>query len=325
MISKYPLPSQSRRLPHDNSASRRAAMWRRIWFNRFLYLLALPGLLYFFIFSYVPMWGVLVAFKDFRLYQGLVNSPWVGFKHFAYFFSSPYFPRLLRNTLTVNGLALLFVFPAPIVLALLLNELRHSRFKRMVQTASYLPHFVSWVVVGGLLIYMFSQTVGLINLLLARMSVPPLVVLGSKSAFWPLYVGSSIWKESGWDAIIYLAAIAGISAELYEAAMLDGANRFQRMLHITLPGIAPVIAVLLILRIGSIMSANFEQLLILQGNDASLYDVSDVIDTWVYRAAFVQAQMSLATAVGLFKGVVGLVLILLANKIASRVGELNVW
>jgi putative aldouronate transport system permease protein len=317
--------SQSQRHAHGNRAERLAIWWRRVWFHRYLYLLALPGLLYFIVFAYLPMWGVVIAFKDFRLFQGFANSPWVGLKHFEYFFSSPFFPRLLRNTIIVNGLYLLFVFPAPIVLALLLNELRGSRFKRFVQTASYLPHFVSWIVVGGLLVYMFSQTVGLLNLLLARFDIPPLIVLGNKTAFWPLYVASSIWKDSGWDAIIYLAAISGISAELYEAAMIDGANRFQRVINITLPSIAPVIVVLLILQIGSIMSVNFQQILILQGNDASLYEVSDVIDTWVYRAGFIQAQMSLATAVGLFKGVVGLVLVVFANRFARRVGEFNLW
>lgn len=325
MISDYQSSTtDQRRAPVDRGA-RLAAWARRVWFHRYLYLLAVPGLLFFLVFAYIPMWGVVIAFKDFHLFQGLENSPWVGLKHFTYFFGSPFFPRLLRNTLLVNGLYLLFVFPAPIILALLLNELRTSRFKRFVQTASYLPHFVSWIVVGGLLVYMFSQTVGMVNILLARLNMPPLIVLGSKTAFWPLYVASSIWKEAGWEAIIYLAAMTGISAELYEAAMIDGANRFKRVIHITLPGIAPVIVVLLILQIGSIMSVNFQQILILQGNDASLYEVSDVIDTWVYRAGFIQAQLSLATAVGLFKGIVGLALVIFANRFARRVGGFNLW
>lgn len=296
-----------------------------MWFYRYLYLLALPGIVYLIIFNYVPMWGVVIAFKDFRLFRGFAGSPWVGLKHFRFFFSSPYFPRLLRNTLVLNGLRLAVIFPTPIVLALLLNEVRNALFKRVVQTISYLPHFISWVVVGGLLIYTFSQSMGVVNIQLGRMGLPPLIVLGNRKAFLPLFVGSSIWKEVGWEAIIYLAAITGINPELYEAARVDGANRLQRVLYITIPAILPVIAVMLILNIGSILNVNFLQLLILQGGDASLFDVSDVIDTWVYRAAFLKSQMSLATAVGLFKGVVGLVLVYGANRFARRVGESSLW
>ncbi|NLE43137.1 MAG: sugar ABC transporter permease [Chloroflexi bacterium] len=297
----------------------------RVWLYRHLYLLALPGIIYLIIFNYIPMWGVIIAFKDFRLFKGLSASPWVGFKHFEFFFSSPSFPRLLRNTLVINGLYLSVVFPIPIILALLLNEVRHAFFKRFIQTISYLPHFISWVVVGGLLVYTFSQSMGFVNIQLARTGSDPLVVLGNRQAFLPLFVGTSIWKEVGWEAIIYLAAITGINPELYEAATVDGANRLQRVLHITIPGIIPVLVIMLILNVGSIMNVNFLQILILQGNDASLYDVSDVIDTWVYRAAFTKSQMSLATAVGLFKGIVGLVLVYMANLFARRVGETSLW
>jgi putative aldouronate transport system permease protein len=297
----------------------------RMWFYRQLYLLALPGILYFLIFSYLPMWGVVIAFKDFRLFRGLAGSPWVGFAHFQFFFTSPNFPRLLRNTLVISALNLIFVFPAPIVLALLLNEVKNVAFKRTVQTISYLPHFISWVVVGGLLLYTFSQSVGAVNIALQHQGAQPLVILGNRSAFLPLMVGTSIWKEVGWEAIIYLAAMAGINPELYEAATVDGASRFRRMLHITLPSITPVIVILLILQISSILNSNFLQLLILQGNDASLYEVGDVIDTWVYRAGFLKSQMSLATAVGLLKGLVGLVLILLANKFARWITDSGLW
>jgi putative aldouronate transport system permease protein len=297
----------------------------RIWFYRHLYLLALPGILYFLIFSYLPMWGIVIAFKDFRLFKGMAGSPWVGFAHFQFFFTSPNFPRLLRNTLIISGLNLAFVFPSPILLALLLNEVKNAAYKRIVQTISYLPHFISWVVVGGLLLYTFSQSIGVVNIWLQHQGAKPLIVLGNAKAFLPLMVGTGIWKEVGWEAIIYLAAIAGINPELYEAATVDGASRFQRMLNITLPSIAPVIVILLILQISSILNSNFLQLLILQGNDASLYDVSDVIDTWVYRAGFLKAQMSLATAVGLFKGVIGLVLVWLANKFAHRITDSGLW
>jgi len=300
-------------------------LWKRIWFYRYFYLLALPGVLYFVIFSYVPMWGVVIAFKDFRLFRGLAGSPWVGFKHFEFFFTSPNFLRLLRNTILISGLNLVFVFPAPILLALLLNELKNGLFKRFVQTVSYLPHFISWVVVGGLLTYTFSQSMGVVNIQLQRLEMEPLHILGNKSAFYSLVVGTSIWKEIGWEAIIYLAAIAGINPELYEAATMDGANRLQRVLYVTLPGISAVIVIMLILQISAILNSNFLQILILQGADASLYEVGDVIDTWVYRAGFLKSQLSLATAVGLFKGLVGLVLVFFANKVANKLTGQGLW
>jgi len=307
------------------SKERLSKLWKRIWFYRYLYLLALPGVLYFVIFSYVPMWGVVIAFKDFRLFRGLAGSPWVGLRHFEFFFTSPNFPRLLRNTILISGLNLAFVFPAPILLALLLNELKNGLFKRFVQTVSYLPHFISWIVVGGLLTYTFSQSMGIVNIQLQRLGMEPLHILGNKSAFYSLVVGTGIWKEIGWETIIYLAAMAGINPELYEAATVDGANRLQRALYITLPGISAVIVIMLILQISSILNSNFLQILILQGADASLYEVGDVIDTWVYRAGFLKSQLSLATAVGLFKGVVGLVLMFLANKVANRLTGQGLW
>lgn len=299
--------------------------WRKIWFYRYIYLLMLPGLLYFLIFKYIPMWGVIIAFQDFRLWQGIFNSPWVGFEHFQVFFSSPYFFRLFRNTLIISGLNLLLVFPTPILLALLLNEVRHSAYKRVVQTISYLPHFISWVVVGGMLIYMFSINVGFFPKLVTRLGGEPIQMLGNADTFLSLVVGSAIWKGIGWGAIIYLAAIAGVNPELYEAATMDGANRFQRVIYVTLPSIAPVIIIMLILQIGQLLDVNFYQLLILMGADASLYEVGDVFDTWVYRMAFFQGQMSLATAVGLFKGVIGLILIWGANRLANRISDGGLW
>ena len=298
---------------------------RKMWFYHYIYLLMLPGLLYFLLFKYVPMWGVIIAFQDFRLWQGVFNSPWVGFEHFATFFQGPYFLRLFRNTLVISGLNLLLVFPMPILLALLLNEVRHVAYKRVVQTVSYLPHFISWVVVGGMLIYMFSINVGFFNRVLGDLGMPPLRVLGNADAFLALVVGSAIWKGIGWGAIIYLAAIAGVNPELYEAATMDGANRFQRVIYVTLPSIAPVIIIMLILQIGQLLDVNFYQLLILIGADASLYEVGDVFDTWVYRMAFFQGQMSLATAVGLFKGVIGLILIWGANRVANRISDGGLW
>ena len=273
----------------------------------------------------MPLWGIIIAFQDFRLWQGILGSQWVGFQHFETFFQAPYFWRLFRNTLIISGLNLLIVFPAPIILALLLNEVRHSAYKRVIQTVSYLPHFISWVVVGGMLIYMFSVSVGFFNLTLSRMGFEPITILGNVKTFLPLVGGSAIWKGVGWGAIIFLAAIAGVNPELYEAATMDGANRFQRMIYVTLPSIAPVIVIMLILQIGQLLDVNFFQLLILMSGDASLYDVGDVFDTWVYRMAFFQGQMSLATAVGLFKGIIGLFLLWGANRLANRMSDGGLW
>jgi putative aldouronate transport system permease protein len=297
----------------------------RMWFYRYVYLLMLPGLLFFFVFHYIPMWGIVIAFQDFRLWQGLLGSPWVGFANFEHFFTGPYFWRLMRNTLLISGLNLVFVFPSSIILALLLNEVRSRFYKRAIQTVSYFPHFISWVVIGGLLIYLFSVNVGFVTNVLGSLGWPPLKVLGSASAFLPLVVLSNIWKEIGWGAIIYLAAIAGVNQDLYEAATVDGANRFQRALYVTIPSIAPVIIIMLILRVGQILNVNFQQILILVGNDGSLFEVGDVIDTWVYRAAFFQQQMSMATAVGLFKGLIGLALVWFANRMANRFSEGGLW
>lgn len=324
----------SQRLQHQSmtKAERRAAKkaerqktWRRVWFYRYVYLLMLPGLVFFLVFHYLPMWGVIAAFQEFRPWLGFFESPWVGFEHFEFFFNSMYFTRLLRNTLVISLLDLAFVFPAPILLALLLNEVRNPIFKRVVQTVSYLPYFISWVVVGGLLIYMFSINVGFVNVMLQRVGLPPIKLLGNPQTFLQLVVGSGIWKSVGWGAIIYLAAISGINPELYEAATVDGANRLQRVLYVTMPSITPVIVIMAILRIGAILNVNFFQILILVGGDASLYEVGDVIQTWVYRSAFYNQNLSLATAVGLFQGVVGLILVYFANKAANRLSESGLW
>jgi putative aldouronate transport system permease protein len=298
---------------------------RRMWFFRAIYLLMIPGLLYFIIFHYIPMWGIIIAFQDYQPVNGLLKSPWIGFENFRFFFNSPYFVRLIRNTLTISFLDLIFVFPAPILLALLLNEVKVGWFKRIVQTVSYLPHFISWVVVGGLLIYLFSVNVGFVNIFLAQNNLDPLRVLGNPKAFLALVIGTGIWKTVGYNAIVYLASITGISPELYEAAIVDGADRFQRVLYVTIPGMLPVIIVMLVLRIGVILDVNFQQILILIGDNASLYEVGDVIQTWVYRVGFYQFNFGLATAVGLFRGVFGLILVWVANTLANRYTGNGMW
>jgi putative aldouronate transport system permease protein len=302
-----------------------ARLARRAWFYRWVYLLILPGLLYFIIFHYIPMWGIIVAFEDFHPWTGILKSPWVGLDNFRFFFHSPYFVRLVRNTITISLLDLAFVFPAPIILALLLNEVKANWFKRIIQTVSYLPNFISWVVVGGLLIYTFSVNIGSVNILLAQLNAAPLKVLGNPQAFLALVVGTGVWKTVGYNSIIFLAAITSINPEFYEAAMVDGAGRFERMKSITLPGITSVIAIMLVLRLGAILSVNFQQILILLGDNASLFQVGDVIQTWVYRTGFYQFNFGLATAVGILQGGFALVLVWLANRAANALTGSGIW
>lgn len=308
-----------------NSAARvkKGTLWRALMQDKFLYFLALPGLLYFLIFKYVPMLWLVIAFQDYSPYLGLWNSPWVGFKHFARFFSNPDFFLLLRNTLAINILSILFFFPLPIVLSLMLNEVRFSALKRIVQTIVYLPHFLSWVIVAGLSFLLLSQTYGIVNLLLANLGLPKFDFLTNPDAFWFLLVGQTVWKNAGWGTIIFLAAIASADPQLYEASRIDGAGRFRQMWHITLPAIRNVIVILLILRIGDMMDVGFEQVFLMMNGAVS--EVAEVFDTYVYRLGISQGQFSFSSAVGLFKSIVGLILVAAANRLSRKFGEEGVY
>jgi putative aldouronate transport system permease protein len=294
-----------------------------------LQIMIIPPLLFILVFSYIPMWGVLTAFQDYNLARGFWASPWVGFKHFEMFFNSPDFWLIMRNSIAISFLKILFGFPAPIMLALLLNEVRWRLFKRSVQTISYLPHFLSWVIVSAFVISMLSVDNGSLNILLQSLNLidEPINWLSIPQYFWAILVATNIWKEVGFGAIIYLAAIAGVNSHLYEAAAIDGAGRFKQMLYITLPSIAPVIVILLILNISNLLNAGFEDILLLtnRGANGVLRPVSEVIDTYVYRMGLTNYRFSYATAAGLFKSVVSIGLLIGANYVAKRLGKASLW
>jgi putative aldouronate transport system permease protein len=329
ILKEETMNTQVRPLPSTQAISpmrRDRQLMRRIWAYRFYYLLALPGILYFLIFHYIPMIGIVIAFKNvspFGGVQGIIDAPWVGFLHFERFFQSIFFWNVLQNTLVISGLKILFGFPAPILFALMLNEVFHTRFKRLVQTISYLPHFISWVVVTGLISALFATSGGLVTEFLNNMTGNRWSFLTNPDYFVWMLVGSHVWKTVGWSSIIYLAAMSSIDPHLYEAATIDGANRFQMAWHITIPSIAFVIAILFIFDIGSLLDAGFEQILLLYS--PAVYGVSDIIDTYVYREGLLGLKYSFAAAVGLFKGVMSLFLILLANGLARRLGQTGIW
>ncbi len=285
--------------------------------NRTIYLLALPVIAYYLVFHYGPMYGVQIAFKDFSPSLGIADSPWVGFRHFSDFFHGFYFWRIVRNTLLLSLYSIAFSFPASIVLALLLNELRNRLFKRTVQSITYLPHFISLVVVVGMMVDFLSAD-GLVNQIIAAFGLEPFLFLQEPKWFRFLYVSSGIWQEVGWGSIIYLAAISGIDPTLYEAAKVDGAGRFKRVLHITIPGILPTVAILVILRMGSVMAVGDEKILLLY--NPMTYETADVIGTYVYRKGILESSYSFSSAVGLFNAVINFAFLLATNLIIKRSG-----
>jgi putative aldouronate transport system permease protein len=268
------------------------------------------------------MYGALIAFKNYSPGRGFSDSPWVGFDHFLRFFKSPYFVRLLRNTFLISFYGLLFGFPAPIILALLLNEVRHSTFKRTIQTITYLPHFISMIVICGM-IADFSLSTGLFNDIIEFFGGTRFPLLRQASFYRPIYIASDIWQGVGWGTIIYLSALSAIDPQLYEAAMIDGAGRFKQLLHVTLPSIAPTIVILLILRIGSLLSVGYEKTLLLY--NPAIYETSDIISTYVYRVGLLEQNWSYSTAIGLFNSLINFTLLIMANRISRQVSETSLW
>jgi len=290
-----------------------------------LYLLMLPGILYYVIFKYAPMYGIIIAFQDFSIGRGIMNSKFVGLKHFIeFFYVTPDSWKLIRNTIMLNLYDLIFHFPAPIILAILFNELRNQTFKRIVQSVSYMPHFLSTVVIAGILVNFLSPTTGVINHLLVRLfGMEPIMFLGLPEWFRTIYVGSEIWQRVGWGTILYLAAIAGIDPTLYDAAKIDGANRFQQIRHITLVGMRPVMIILFVLTLGNFMEVGFQKIILIY--NSMNYETSDVINTFVYRRGLLDADFSFATAVGLFQSAVGFVLVVAANWVVRKYSETSLW
>lgn len=296
-----------------------ASVFKYINAYKYLYLMVIPGLVMVTIFKYLPMYGILMAFKDFSFSKGILGSPWNNLLYFKQLFKSEDFYNVFYNSVLLSVMRIIFSFPAPIILAILLNEVRVKTFKRITQTIIYLPHFVSWVVLTSMLFKLLSADDGLINLLIKSLGFQSISFLGNPKWFRPIVVFETIWKEAGWNTIIYLAALTAIDSTLYEAAMVDGANRIRQIWHITLPGIAATIVVLLILAVGRAMDNGFEQIFLLQ-NPINM-PVSDVFETYTYRMGLLKGEFSYSTAVGLFKSVVGLILITGSNFVARRLGQ----
>ncbi|MFC3839872.1 MULTISPECIES: ABC transporter permease [Paenibacillus] len=291
--------------------------------DKYLYLLGLPGALFFLIFKFAPMWGVVISFQNFSPFAGITGSEWVGFEHFERFFTNPDFMLLFRNTMAINLLNLVLFFPLPIVLSLLLNELRSVVYQRVIQSIVYMPHFLSWVIISGLTFLMFAKGEGLVNKMLEGLGLARIDFLTNPDTFWGMLTLQSIWKECGWGTILFLAAMASIDPGVYEAAKIDGASRLRQMWHITLPAIRNVIITLLILRLGHMLDVGFEQVFLMYNGAVS--HVAEVFDTYVYRVGIQQGEFSYSTAAGLFKSIVGLVLVVVANWISKKMGEEGVY
>ena len=294
-----------------------------LWKHKYMYLMLVPAIVYYVIFCYVPMYGASIAFKDFNPMQGIMKSPWVGFDVSEQLFGMSKFYSVFWNTIRISLIRLIFGFPFPIIVALMLNELRWNRVKRVIQTAIYIPNFISWVVLGGIMTSLLSMDSGIVNGIIKMLGFQPIGFLTDERYFVPTMVVSMIWKTFGWNTIIYLAAMTGIDPQLYEAATVDGANRWQRLLHITLPCIRSTIIVVLITRIGSLMQAGFEQIFVLY--HPGVYGTADILDTYVYRMGLQEGKFELASAVGLFKSVVNFILVVIANKTARMMGEEGIY
>jgi putative aldouronate transport system permease protein len=291
--------------------------------HKYFFLMLLPVIVYFGLFHYGPMYGIIIAFKDFYPLKGVMGSEWVGLKHFHELVSGMFFWSVFKNTIIISFYKLIFGFPAPIILAILINEVRNLRFKKFIQTVTYLPHFISWIVLAGIVIEVLSPSRGPFNILLQSFGLNPIFFIGEPKLFRGVLVLSSIWKEVGWGTIIYLAGMSGIDPELYDVAELDGANRFRKILNVTLPSIAPVIVIMLIFASGSIINDDFDQIYNMM--NSRVMPVADVISTYTYREGFTKMNYSFATAVGLFKNVIAFTLVLITNFIAKRSSEYSIW
>jgi putative aldouronate transport system permease protein len=295
---------------------------KNVRIHHWLYIMCIPGIIYYILFKYLPLWGILISFQDYNIYLGFLQSEWVGFKHFISFFKSPNITQLMGNTLLLSFYNIVFTFPAPIILALLLNEIRARWLRRTIQSMVYIPHFISIVIVASITFMVFN-TVGPINGLITALGGTSKAFLTEPAYFRTMIIGQTIWKETGWGTIVFLAAMASIDMEQYEAAIVDGAGRFRQVWHITLPAIRSTIVILLVLRMGNVLDNGFEQIFLMSnaGNRA----VSDVLDTFVYREGIVNGNFSYTTAIGLFKSVIGTILIFGSNKLAQEFGEASIF
>ncbi len=315
--------SQGTKRSGKATGSRLSTAGKKLWRCKYLYLMLLPALIWYIIFMYAPMYGAQIAFRDFMPALGISGGKWVGFKYFIQFFQSEYFWRLMRNTLGISLYSIVVGFPIPIILALLMNELRNERFKKGVQTIVYLPHFISAVVVVSLINAMLSPSNGLINQLIQLFGGDPVHFMADPKYFKTVYVLSDIWQTAGYGSIVYLAALTGIDPSLYEAATVDGASKWKKLVHITLPCILPTIMIMLILRMGSVFTVGYEKIMLMY-NEAT-YETADVISTYVYRRAFKGGEYSFSAAVGLFNSIINFSVIMIFNKISKRISEVSLW
>lgn len=288
-----------------------------------LYLMLFPMLLCYLLFSYLPLSGLFIAFKDYSPFQGILKSDWVGLQYFLEFFTGPYAWRVIRNTLTISLSTLIFGFPAPIILALLLNELRNKKFQRLVQTVSYIPHFISIVVVCGLITSFLAPTSGIVNVMLEACGLEKIYFLSRPEYFVTIYILMNIWKTTGYNSIVYIAALTSISDDLYEAARVDGAGRWQQFLCVTLPGLTPTIMIMLLVQLGGILNVGYESIILLY--NPSIYETADVINTYVYRTGILEGRYDYATAIGLFNSMVAMILVIGANKLSNKLTETGLW
>ncbi len=310
-------------LPRNERQRRHHLIFKQMKANYFLYIFLLPATVYLAIFAYGPLYGIQIAFKDFFAFKGIEGSPWVGFKHFRVFFNSPRFSILLTNTLTISIYSLLANFPIPIILALLLNYTPRQGLKRFAQTVSYAPHFISIVVLAGMLNVFLSPRSGFVNTLLGYLGVQPLFFMGMPTAFKHIYVWSGVWQSAGWSSIIYLAALSGVSPELHEAAIIDGANKLQRIWNIDIPTIMPTMVILLVMSFGSIMNVGYEKAFLLQNN--LNISTSEIISTYTYKIGLQDAKYSYSTAIGLFNNVINFALLIIVNRVARLLSGTSLW
>ena len=306
-------------------APKKLKLSKRILAYKYLYMMLIPVAAYFIIFHYIPMWGLVIAFQDYKIFGGIFQSSFVGLKHFEAFFSGRIIWNVIYNTIYLNILSLIFFFPVPILFALFLNEISHLRLKKIVQTITYMPYFISTVVIISMITSILSPTSasGIVNRIIVKMGGEPIFFMGEAKYFRTIYIASGVWSGTGWSSIIYLAAISSIAPSLYEAAYIDGAGRFRQTIHITLPSIASTIAIMLILKIGQMLNSNFEKILLMQ--NAMNREVAEVLATYVYKRGVIDSQFSFATAVGLFNSVVSLVLILSANAVSKKLLNSSLW
>lgn len=301
---------------------KKCSLVKALSFQYDLFLMILPALILVAVFSYAPMYGLIIAFKDYNIMDGIIKSPWAGLKHFKELFVSLDFKRVFSNTLLISIYRLVFQFPIPIILALMLNEVKNGKFKKIVQNVTYLPHFVSWAIFGAIVLEVLSRE-GIVNKMIAGLGLKPVLFMTKKEYFRSIVVASQTWKEAGWSAIIYLAALSSIDPQLYEAAIVDGAGKLRQIWHITLPGIMSTVVFILILRMGSLLSTDVEQILMLY--NPLVYETGDVIGTYVYRIGIGQLKYDFTTAVGFFQSIIGLILILTSNYISRKTTDTGLF